>query len=139
MVPQQPTPPLVVFSLTRRLVAMNAHTGQHVWEYETGGSFEGRLFVEQGLVFYTVNRGILCLDYLTGALRWHAQLPGSVGMTEGRLVVFAGCVIVLAMGEAVCLNAQTGAQIWYDPFKGYGSGSGAIAAPGVASQVDKGR
>jgi len=137
MIQQQPAPPLVVLSLTKRLVAMNAHTGQRVWEYETGASFEGRLLVEQGLVFYTVARGIVCLDYLTGAVRWKAMLPGGAGMTDERMIVFAGCVIALGLGEAVCLNAQTGALIWHDEFKGYGSGSGAIAAPGVAAQVDK--
>lgn len=134
---QQHAPPLVVLSLTRRLVAMNAHTGQRVWEYETGGSFDGRLFVDQGLVLYTVGRGVLCLDYLTGALRWQATLPGGVGMTDARMIVFAGCVIALGLGEAACLNAQTGALLWHDPFKGYGAGSGALAAPGVAAQVDK--
>ncbi len=130
-------PPLVVMSLTKRLVAMNAHTGQRVWEYETGGSFDGRLFVEQGLVLYTGYGGIVCLDYLTGAVRWKAKLPGTLGIVEARMIVFAGCVIAVGMGEAVCLNVQTGLQIWHDPFKGYGSGSGAIAAPGVAAQIDK--
>jgi len=138
MIQHQP-PPLVVLSLTKRLVAMNAHTGQRVWEHETGASWEGRLFVEQGLVLYSVGMGLICLDYLTGQLRWKVQLPGAVGMGDERIIVFAGCVIALGMGEAVCLNVQTGAQLWHDPFKGYGSACGAIAAPGVASQVDKHR
>lgn len=133
----QQLPPLVVLSLNKRLVAMNAHTGQRVWEYETGALPEGRLFVDQNIVVYAIGRGLLCLDYMTGALRWKVPLPGSVGMGDERMIAFAGCVVVLGVAEAVCFNAQTGAQLWHDTFKGYGMGSGAIAAPGVAAQVDK--
>ncbi len=130
---QQPsTPPIVVVSLSKRLVAMNAHTGQRVWEHEAPVGSGGRLFVEQGLVIYAGGGSLVCLDYLTGALRWQAKL----GSVEGRILVFAGCIICLIMGEAWCLNVQTGQQIWHDPFKGYGSLSGAIAAPGVSAQVD---
>lgn len=136
MVYQQAARPLVVLSLTKRLVAMDAYTGQRVWEYDTGGAYNGRLFVEQGLVLYTLGKGLVCLDYMTGAVRWQAQLPGNLALGP-RVLVFAGCVIAVGMGEAICLNAQTGAVIWHDPFKGYGSLSGAIAAPGVSAQIDK--
>ena len=50
MVQLPSTPPLVVLSLSKRLVAVNAHTGQRVWEHEAPGGAGGRLFVEQGLV-----------------------------------------------------------------------------------------
>ncbi|MEI8254816.1 MAG: PQQ-binding-like beta-propeller repeat protein [Deltaproteobacteria bacterium] len=134
MVDQQSAPPLVVISLTKRLVAMNAHTGQRVWEYETG-NFDGRLFVDHGLVIYHNAAGILCLDYLTGALRWKSQPPPS--LMGGLVLVYAGCVIISALGETACLNAQNGALLWHDPFKGYGSGTGPMAAPGVSAQIDR--
>lgn len=133
MVQQPSTPPLVVMSLGARLVAMNAHTGQRAWEHEVPLSTLGaRLFVEQGLVIYAGGGGLVCLDYLSGTLRWQATL----GSVDGRILLFAGCIICLIMGEAWCLNIQTGAQIWHEPFKGYGKISGAIAAPGVSAQVD---
>lgn len=134
MVQQTSAPPLVILSLTKRLVAVNAHTGQRVWEYESG-YHDGRLFVDQGLVIFSVMGVVHCLDYLTGALRWKTPLPTSVRGAD-TVLVFAGCVIALGLGEAVCLNAQNGALLWHDTFKGYGSASGPLAAPGVATQID---
>lgn len=128
-------PPLVVLALHKRLVAMNAHTGQRVGEFDTGSTWEGRLVIEHGLVLYSAGRELLCVDYFSGALRWRATLPGTTG--GGRLVLYAGCVVATGMGEAAALNAQTGAVIWHDTFKGYGSMSGPIAAPSVSAQIDK--
>lgn len=136
MVQPQSAPPLVVLTLQKRLVAMNVHTGQRVWEHEVR-SGEGRMLVEQGLVFYLESDTVHCLDYLTGTPRWQAQIPKGIGMSGLKnLLVYAGCVLVTAMGETACLNAQTGAQLWHDTFKGYGTTSGPMAAPGVSAQID---
>lgn len=131
----QQTPPLVVVSFGQRLVAMNAHTGQRVWECPTDASTGGRLLVDQGLVIYLGGRTVHCVDYLTGALRW--KTPNPLPPAAPTMLVFAGCVLLTAMGETVCFNAQNGAAIWHDRFKGYGAtGGGAMAAPGVAAQID---
>jgi outer membrane protein assembly factor BamB len=135
MVQPQPDPPLVVLTLQKRLVAVNVHTGQRVWEYEVR-PVQGRLLVDQGLVVYFEYDTVHCLDYLTGALRWKAQIPKGLVPGMQNLLVYAGCVLVTAMGETVCLSAQTGAQLWHDPFKGYGPVSGPMAAPGVSAQID---
>lgn len=129
MVNQAPPPPLVVLTFLKRLVAMNAHTGQRAWEFETGMSHEGRLLVEQGVVLYGWGGDLICLDYLTGALRWKAKLPPS---TSQRVLIHAGCVIATGMGETACLNLQNGALIWHEKFKGYGSASGSMAASATA-------
>lgn len=56
MVMQQPPSPLVVLIMPKRLVGMNAHTGQRVWEFETGYlANHARVFVDQGRVFFCVS------------------------------------------------------------------------------------
>lgn len=78
----------------------------------------------------TVGGGdLICLDYLTGVLRWKAKIPSPTGQ---RLRLYAGCVITTGLGETACLNLQTGALLWHDKFKGYGSVSGPMAASAVA-------
>lgn len=132
MVNQPSVPPLVVSSFNKRLVAHHAHTGQRVWEFDTGLPHDGRLLVEYALVIYAYGSDLLCLDYPTGALRWKAKLP----VFSPLLVVFAGCVVATASGEAVGVDVRTGALLWHDELQGYGLSSGAMAAPGVAAQVD---
>jgi outer membrane protein assembly factor BamB len=135
MIQPQPLPPLVVLTLQKRLVAVNALTGQHVWEHEVRHP-EGRMLVEQGLVFYVLSDQLLCLDYQTGTKRWEVKLPKNVGLGMKNLLVYAGCVLVTAMGETASFAVEDGRSLWHDPFKGYGVGSGPMAAPGVSAQVD---
>jgi outer membrane protein assembly factor BamB len=138
MVQHQPPPPLVVMTFHDRLVAMNAHTGQRAWEFQTDANAGvGRLFVDQGLVFYVAGSSVYCVDYLTGASRWRAPNPFTI--FEANVLVYAGCLVLMANGEAACLNAQNGAQLWHDKFKGYGTLGGAMAAPGVTAQIDRRR
>lgn len=132
MVDPVQAPPLVVLSFMKRLVAMNAHTGQRVWEFETGWPADGRLFVDQGLVIYAFGNDVLCLDYVTGAPRWKVKIP----VLTPLFLVHGGCIVGTGLGEAMCLNAHTGALLWHDKFQGYGSASGPMAAPGVSAQID---
>src|SRR5688572_12022466 len=123
----QTTPPIVVLCLMKHLVGINAHTGQRVWEVESIPA--GPIQIEYGRVVYVASGGgIVCLDYLTGAQLWKAAAPGRMGISGVLLLLYAGCVIATGMGEAVCFNLQNGAQLWHDPFKGYGSSTGATAA-----------
>ena len=132
-----PAPPIVVLTFVDRLVAVNMHTGQHIWEYPTEVTRGGRVFVDQGIVIYTGTNTIHCIDYLTGQARWKA--PNNLGYTVANMLVFAGCVLMSATGNFVCLNAQNGAQLWQEKFthKTAIMGGNALAAPGVAAQVDK--
>lgn len=125
---------LVVLSFANRLVAVDAHTGQRVWEHEIESTVACRMWVGHELVICVARGAVLCLDYRSGALRWQAPHPFG---NEANLLVFAGCVLVSAAGETLSLNLQTGVQLWYDEFKGYGQGGGAMAAPGAAAQLDR--
>lgn len=129
-------PPLVVLTFMKRLVAVNAHTGQRVWECPTDLTLSGRLVVDQGLVVYVATQAIYCVDYLTGGVRW--KVPNPLGV-ESNVILYAGCVLLTNRGEAVSLNAQNGAQLWHDAFPGYGATGSSMAAPGVSAQVDRTR
>jgi outer membrane protein assembly factor BamB len=131
----QPPFPLVVLSIPTRLVGVNAHTGQRMWECETEGH-QGRLFVEQGIVVYVTPMSVLCLDYATGAVRWKTPLPRLFVTGGSNVLVYAGCVLLMGGGEVICIALQNGAQIWRDEVKGVGQLAGAMAALGAASQVD---
>ena len=125
----QPAPPFVILTFIKYVVAMNAHTGQRVWQFEAMPT--GQLQVEQGrVVFGSGGSEVICLDYLTGALLWRATVPRGLA-ANSHFLVYAGCVVITGLGEALCLNLQDGAQLWHDPFKGYSAMSGPMAVPGL--------
>jgi outer membrane protein assembly factor BamB len=133
----QSTPPLVVVSVVDHLVAINLYTGQHVWECPMEMATSGRLVVDQGVVLYAPQTTLYCLDYLTGALRW--KVPTGLSYGEPNMFLYAGCLLLAASGELACFNIQTGAQLWHEKSTSKGAllGGNAMAAPGLAVQIDR--
>jgi outer membrane protein assembly factor BamB len=129
-------PPLIVLSFEDRLVAVNAHTGERVWTVETEAAHDGQLRVDDSRVFYLAKRKLWCLGYLDGRRLWTAELPRGVGSAP-NILAYEGCVVVLGNGEAAAISAHNGAILWHDGFAGFGIYGGAIAAPGIASPIDK--
>jgi outer membrane protein assembly factor BamB len=97
----------------------------------------GRLVVDQGLVLYAPQVTLYCLDYLTGALRW--KVPTGLAYGSPNMFLYADCVLLAASGEFACFNAQTGAQLWHEKSTSKGAllAGNAMAAPGVAVQIDR--
>jgi outer membrane protein assembly factor BamB len=131
----QSAPPIVVMSVLDRLVAVNMYTGKHVWECPMESATAARLLVDQGQVLYAPRLTLYCLDYLTGALRW--KVPTGLSFAEPNMFLYAGCLLLASSGEFACFNVQTGAMLWHEKAKGARVAGNAIAAPGVALQVDR--
>jgi outer membrane protein assembly factor BamB len=129
-------PPLVILSFNKCIVAVNARTGQHVWQHQVGESFEIVLRADEQRVFCAAAGVLACLSYLDGSELWSVQLPGNMAGYPNMLL-HAGCVILMSCGEALAFDMCDGSRLWQDKFKGYGTAGGAMAAPGVASPVDR--
>jgi outer membrane protein assembly factor BamB len=133
----EPNPPLVVLTFAERIVAVNAHTGDRVWEFATDIKTPyAQVRVDQGRVLLVAKGTLFCLHYEQGTLLWKASVPRSMG-DEPNVLVYAGCVLVTGTGEAAGFALHDGSLLWHDPFKGYGIHGGAMAAPGVASPIDR--
>jgi outer membrane protein assembly factor BamB len=133
----EPNPPLVVLTFAERIVAVNAHTGERAWEFAPGLKTPyGQVRVDQDRVLFLAKGTIFCLQYVTGTLLWKASVPRGIG-DEPNVLAYAGCVVVMGTGEAAGFALHDGSLLWHDPFKGYGVYGGAMAAPGVASPVDR--
>jgi outer membrane protein assembly factor BamB len=138
MSPDSGTPPLVVLSFDKCIVAVHARTGQHAWQHAVAANIDIGLRVDQDRVF-CVGAGVLaCLNYLDGSELWSASLPDSLGDVP-NLLLHAGCVILMSRGEAMSFARHDGTLLWHDRFKGYGTAGGSMAAPGVASPFDRTR
>ena len=135
--PDTSATPLVVLSFKNRLVGIHAHTGQRVWTFEfdiNGG--RGQLRVEAGRVFFIAKSTMFCLDYGTGALLWRTVIPNALG-SEPNTLCYADCIVLMGAGEAASFAMADGAKLWHDGFSGFGIYGGAMAAPGVASPIDR--
>ncbi len=109
---EQSAAPLVVVTFAKCIVAMNSHTGQRVWEHQTGFKSHYQFMrVDQGRVFVVAKGKLLCLSYLTGTLLWSAEPPLGVG-SEPNLLIYAGCVMVADVGEVACFAMQDGSLLW---------------------------
>ena len=136
MYEQQSATPIVVISVFEKLVAYNLYTGQHVWEVAMPLARSGRLVVDQGMVFYSPDMNLYCLDYLTGALRW--KVPTGLEFGEPNMFLYAGCLLLASSGQFSCFNVQTGGQLWHEKSGSRAKLAGnAMAAPGISVQIDR--
>jgi len=129
--------PLVVLSFKKHLVAMNVSTGERAWTHalEDKNTY-GALRVEHGHVFFITAQEILCLNYLTGKRLWTSELPGAFSSSP-RIITYNNCLVLLNIGEAACFAMNDGALRWHDKFRGMGIHGGAMAAPGVWTDIDR--
>ena len=128
--------PIVVISIYDKLVAFNLYTGQHVWEVPMPFTASARLTVDQGMVFYAVDKNLYCLDYQTGALRW--KVPTGLEFAAPNMFLYSGCLLLASSGQFSCFNVQTGGMLWSEKFMGAARAAGnAIAAPGASIQIDR--
>lgn len=70
---------LLYVGITRAVLALDAHSGEVVWEAEVPASMGTRfvtVHVAGGLVYAASAGEVTCLDAHTGALVWHNTLTG---------------------------------------------------------------
>ena len=102
------------------VVALNAATGDQIWEYKRDTSLASRtktLAIYRDMVYYAAPDGfIVALDASTGKVRWETKTDG--GMTSGPVVI-EGKVLTgrtCAASRKNCYisahDALTGAEAW---------------------------
>ena len=129
--------PVFVVTLKNRIVAMDAHSGQRVWEVETiDPQGHGAVQVEQDFVVHAFKDVATCVRYSDGHVLWRANLPRQFKLAP-NVMIFAGCVLLANTGEVAALHLHTGQLLWHDGFDGYGIYGGAMAAPGVFTRLDR--
>lgn len=90
--------------------ALNANTGDVIWNYATAGPAYGSPAVAFGLA-YVVGGDVYAFDASTGSLHWQWQSPGSSCLYSPTLV--NGILYVVCDSNYVyALNAATGTVIW---------------------------
>lgn len=108
-----------------RLDALNAATGELLWEYQRPGenSLVRSLAIYGNLIYLAAQTSVVALDMHTGKVVWdHLVVPpaGGIHFDSGPIaakgLIFQGmalCVQVYPGGcFIVALNAKTGAQVW---------------------------
>jgi outer membrane protein assembly factor BamB len=110
--------------------ALDAETGEPIWNYTIGQSPHSTAVVSNGIVYVgSGHQGVFALNALTGAEIWN--YPTSPGM--GSSVAVAGGNVYLAGTDgAICaLNAATGAKLWSYTMNNVGAASSPSIANGV--------
>ena len=110
-----------------RLAVLNAATGKIVWvtteEYAGTAKETGRLKVRKQTVLNTAAGGdsvcfldraeIVCLDRLTGKVRWRAKPPGKgPELWVGTLIIHGGVVLYAEQGILTALSVEDGTELW---------------------------
>ena len=94
-----------------RLLAIDADTGEQVWEQEFSGPAHGIPALADGTLYLgTLNKRVVALDASTGQEVWEflgdAPFPGTVSVQDG--IVYAGS----RGGEVYAIDAATGEGLW---------------------------
>jgi outer membrane protein assembly factor BamB len=109
--------------------ALDALTGEKLWNYTTGGYVSSSPAVAYGKVYVgSDDNKIYCLDETTGALLWDhptgSWVSSSPAVADG--MIFVGSYD----NETYALNANTGDVVW-----SYTTGGPVVSSPAVADGV----
>ncbi len=102
---------LFVTSLDRSVYALEAETGDLLWQRTLGGAIASQAVVNEGLVYVSsFARGVHALSVETGEEQWLAPADdwvwGAPALDNGVLY-FAS-----AQGDVHAVDAETGAELW---------------------------
>jgi outer membrane protein assembly factor BamB len=127
-----PAAPIVVGCIYKRIVGFDRRAGAHAWVFDAGGAIT-RVVVARDRVFAAGSDRVVCLQYATGALVWNVSspVPASTFLVDGDEIFVAS-----STGEVAAFSATDGRFLWYDPLKGWGQFSVALATPGSHAAID---
>jgi outer membrane protein assembly factor BamB len=107
-----PTTGTVVVGTRDGFVRAYTESGEPLWEFKTGGRFDGTPRVDGATVYVGSSDGRLyALDVASGALRWKYEAGEEVGTTPA---VAGGLALVMTLQDTlVAVDAKTGAWKWH--------------------------
>ena len=97
------------------LVALNAHTGQMYWQFETSEKIQAPPLAIAGRVFLTSRITAWAFDSSSGKLLWKFH-HGIEGWPTTGSPAFVGNTVYIALGSGTqlwALNATNGQIVWY--------------------------
>lgn len=94
-----------------RVVALDAASGEPIWEYETGHSVWAQPVSSEGVLYVaSLDNFVYALDAASGDLLWQTELGGSIA---GGLVLDDDVLYVPSFDRAVhALDAGSGEELW---------------------------
>lgn len=107
----------------KKVYALDALTGDLIWEYQASGQIEAGPRVSDGRVFIGSWDGqFLCLDAATGEKVWSYPVKSSI---RGGAYLYGGRVVFGSSDRKMtCLDAATGKKIW-----DFDSGGAILSSP----------
>lgn len=126
-----PGPPVLVVAFGDGVRGLDARTGKVIWEHEP---CRGRwtLQVTRTAVYAANGEVLVCLDYLSGAVRWSVPIVRCLCPT---LLLEADCLYVGAEGEVACISLD-GKRLWHNELTGKGTASVSLGCPGNVAQAE---
>jgi eukaryotic-like serine/threonine-protein kinase len=92
------------------IYALDAHTGEKIWNYSTDGSIHSSPAISENKLFIGVGSNVCAFDAMTGLQLWSFQTDGGV---ESSPAVADEVVYVGSFDNNIyALNASTGIKIW---------------------------
>lgn len=97
----------VVYSINNGTVdALDADTGQRLWEKRVGGDFPIGAVDEQGTLYVAASGFIVAFEKDTGTVRWNESIDATPqGLSNGRIYATSGNTIQ-------AIDAQDGSILW---------------------------
>ena len=94
-----------------RMVALDARSGQPVWQHPTTGPVDSSPAVADGLVYYGRRDGkLVALEAKNGEVAWEYPADGPISASP---VVHEGVVYIgTTEGTLLAVDAQTGERLW---------------------------
>jgi outer membrane protein assembly factor BamB len=108
----------VVFVRTpAQLTALDAHTGQMLWQADiSAGIYASDVLVDQGVAYVSNDRGVWALDELTGERRWTNTLVPHGNGDAQVIAATACCVVVNRLAtDLTVYDPSSGAALWSIP------------------------
>lgn len=120
-----------------KFYAINANTGQQIWEANTGGQIYGSATGNSNTVFVgSFDRKLYAFDLATGATKWTYTTEGAI---YGSPVYFRNQIFVASAAPTrkfYCIDAATGLKKWeYVPLNANAGGAQSPAIDSINNTV----
>lgn len=127
---------ILVVGLAGKVLGLDRDTGAIAWISPLPELTRDEVFIAVGygvVVASADTDSIVCLDYLTGELRW-AQRTHSAG--RATILIEPEQIVCAKAGYVDCYTPD-GQRRWRQPLTGHGVGRVALGYPGNVAQADE--